>query len=164
MIEPMLFGGMFKDVIDVHPRHDVLGEIGEHYDGVINFTLHGMTAAPFWLMLAGIGTAWYLYMARPEIPGKLMQRCQPVHTLLVKKYYFDEIYYAVFAMGSRILGWVLWQIGDVRIIDGLFVNGSAKVVGAVSAVVRHIQSGYLYHYAFGMIIGLLLLLSLVLVG
>ena len=164
MIEPMLFGEMFKGVIDVHPGHDVLGEIGEHYDGVIQFTLHGMLGAPFLLMLSGVATAWYLYMVRPDIPAKLEQRFRPLHTLLSKKYYFDEVYYGLFAMGSRVLGWALWQIGDVRIIDGLFVNGSAKVVGAVSAVVRHVQSGYLYHYAFGMIIGLLLLLSLVLVG
>jgi NADH-quinone oxidoreductase subunit L len=172
-IEPMLFGDMFHKAVTVHPgEHDVLGELGSHYlhaahsvfGRVMAFTWHGVTALPFWLALAGVATAYYLYMMRPEIPGKLMQRFRPLHTLLTRKYYFDEIYFVVFAMGSRILGWGLWQIGDVKIIDGFFVNGSAKLVGAVSAVVRHIQSGYLYHYAFGMIIGLLLLLSLVLVA
>ena len=170
MIEPMLFGDLFSAngtghlPIVVYPGHDVLGEMGEHYHGVLEFTWHGIRGLPFGLMLAGIGTAWYLYMVRTDIPAQLAERFQPLYRLLTRKYYFDEIYYALFAMGSRILGWGLWQIGDVRIIDGLFVNGSAKVVGAVSAVVRHIQSGYLYHYAFGMIIGLLLLLSLVLIG
>jgi NADH-quinone oxidoreductase subunit L len=170
MIEPMLFGNLFSangtahSPIVVYPGHDVLGELGEHYHGVLAFTWHGVQGLPFWLMLAGIATAWYLYMLRTDIPAQLVERYRPLHTLLTKKYYFDEIYYGLFAMGSRIVGWTLWQIGDVRLIDGLFVNGSAKVVGAVSAVVRHVQSGYLYHYAFGMIIGLLLLLSLVLIG
>ena len=170
MIGPMLFGDLFSAngtghmPVVVYPTHDVLGEMGEHYHGVLGFTWHGVKGLPFWLMLAGIGTAWYLYMVRTDIPAQLAERFQPLFRLLTKKYYFDEIYYGLFAMGSRIVGWVLWQIGDVRLIDGLFVNGSAKVVGAVSAVVRHIQSGYLYHYAFGMIIGLLLLLSLVLIG
>jgi len=170
MIEPMLFGDLFgangstHSPIVVYPAHDVLGEMSEHYHGVLGFTWHGVKGLPFWLMLAGIGTAWYLYMVRTDIPAQLAERFQALYRLLTKKYYFDEIYYALFAMGSRIVGWALWQIGDVRLIDGLFVNGSAKVVGAMSAVVRHIQSGYLYHYAFGMIIGLLLLLSLVLIG
>jgi NADH-quinone oxidoreductase subunit L len=166
----MLFGDMFSAnggahaPIVVYPGHDVLGELGENYHGVLAFTWHGILGAPFWLMVSGIATAWYLYMGRTDVPAQLAERFSPLYTLLTKKYYFDEIYYAVFAMGSRIIGWALWQIGDVRIIDGLFVNGSAKLVGAVSAVVRHVQSGYLYHYAFGMIIGLLLLLSLVLIG
>ncbi len=160
----LLFGGFFGDSITVHPRHDVIGEMGQDFHGWFWFTLHGMMSLPFWLALSGVGTAWYLYIARPDIPAQLQQRFSGLHTLLVKKYYFDEVYYGLFAMGSRVTGWALWRIGDATIIDGLMVNGSAKVVGAVAAVARHVQSGYLYHYAFGMIAGLLLLLTVFVVG
>ena len=160
----LLFGGFFGDSITVHPRHDVIGEMGQDFHGWFWFTLHGMMSLPFWLALSGVGTAWYLYIARPDIPAQLQQRFSGLHTLLTKKYYFDEVYYGVFAMGSRVTGWALWRIGDATIIDGLMVNGSAKVVGAVAAVARHVQSGYLYHYAFGMIAGLLLLLTVFVVG
>jgi NADH-quinone oxidoreductase subunit L len=161
-IEPMLFAepGFFGNAIHVDHAHDTLAHMGEHFHGPLAMILHAFTTWPFWLAAAGVGLAAYLYLVRPDLPAVIVGRTRPVHRLLVKKYYFDEVYAAVFAAGSRGIGWVLWRLGDVRIIDGLVVNGSARTVGWVASLVRHVQSGYLYHYAFGMIIGLLLLLSL----
>jgi NADH-quinone oxidoreductase subunit L len=159
-IERMLFGGFFKGAILVAPEHDVLAKLGEEFHGAAAFVLHGVAAPPFWLALAGIVTAWYLYLRRPELPDVIAARVKWLYTLLQNKYYMDELYEKVFAAGGRGLGRLLWKVGDVAIIDGLFVNGSARVVGWWSAVIRRFQSGFIYHYAFMMIIGVFLLLTL----
>jgi NADH-quinone oxidoreductase subunit L len=156
----MLFGGFFKGAILVAPEHDVLAKLGEEFHGAVAFVLHGVAAPPFWLALAGIVTAWYLYLRRPELPDVIAARVKWLYTLLQNKYYMDELYEKVFAAGGRGLGRLLWKVGDVAIIDGLFVNGSARVVGWWSAVIRRFQSGFIYHYAFMMIIGVFLLLTL----
>ncbi|MGH8750128.1 MAG: NADH-quinone oxidoreductase subunit L [Burkholderiales bacterium] len=157
-IEPMLFGGHFGAAIVVLPQHDVLGHLKEHFHSVLAFTLHGLTALPFWLALAGIATAYYLYLLRTDLPAKLAQRFQAIYTVLDNKYYFDEFYQRLFAGGARGFGNGLWKIGDVALIDGFFVNGTARVVRWGSGLIRQLQSGYIYHYAFGMIIGIFALL------
>lgn len=163
-ISEMGFGGFFGSAIRVVPEHDVLAELGRDYHGALGMVMHGFTAAPFWLALAGVITAWLLYMKFTHIPARIQARLQFLHTLLEQKYYADRFNDWFFAGGSRGIGRLLWQWGDARLIDGLLVNGSARTVGWLAAVVRHVQSGYLYHYAFAMILGLLLMFALFVVG
>jgi NADH-quinone oxidoreductase subunit L len=159
-IGDVVFGGFFGNAIFVAGPHDVLGELGSHYHGIASFMLHGLQAPPFWLAMAGLATAWYLYIYRPDIPGVLKARLHGLHSLLMNKYGFDDFNDKVFAAGSRGLGALLWRVGDRFLIDGAVVNGSAKTVGWLARLVRHVQSGYLYHYAFAMIVGVWLLLTL----
>ena len=161
-VEPMLFAGFFGDAIQVKPEHDALAHVGEGFHGVLGFILHGMMAPPFWLAMSGVGTAYYFYMVRPDIPEAIKQRFSGVHALLENKYGFDSFNEIFFAGGSRGIGGLLWKFGDTKLIDGLVVNGSAYSVGKIAAIIRHLQSGYLYHYAFAMIIGLLIMLAWVL--
>ncbi len=121
--------------------------------------LHAFGTLPFWLALAGVALSWFFYLKRPDIPAAIARHTGTLYTLLSNKYYFDEIYNAVFAAGARGLGTVLWRVGDVAIIDGLFVNGSARLVGWFSGIIRKFQSGLIYHYAFTMIIGVFVLLT-----
>ena len=158
-IQPVLFGEYFGNAILVHDAHDTVGHVAEEFHGSAAFSLHALMTAPFWLMVAGVATAWFLYIKRPDLPGKIAGSVSPIYALLANKFYFDEIYQAVFARGSRRLGTVLWRAGDVALIDGAMVNGSAQIVGWFSGVLRRLQSGYLYHYAFAMIIGLSALLA-----
>jgi NADH-quinone oxidoreductase subunit L len=158
-IGPMLFGDWFKGVLHVLPEHDTLSAIGEGFHGAGGFILHGLFGPAFYLAMAGLGVAFYIYMINPAIADKVKSSLLPVYKLLDKKYWFDEAYQAVFAGGSRGLGKFLWLAGDRGLIDGLAVNGSAYSVGWLAAVVRHLQTGYLYHYAIAMILGLLLLLT-----
>jgi NADH-quinone oxidoreductase subunit L len=160
LLEPMLFGKFFGDAIKVLSSHDVLAELGRGYKGLGPFFAHGFQAPPFFLALAGFGLAWVLYIRAPHLPDLIRTKLQFVYDLLVNKYYADAFNDFVFAGGARRIGRALWQGGDVRVIDGLMVNGTARVVGWVSAMVRHVQSGYIYHYAFAMIIGLFLLMTL----
>jgi NADH-quinone oxidoreductase subunit L len=159
LIGPMLFGGYFGDAIYVTENHDVLKELGHHYHGILGFTLHAFTNLPFYLMSAGFVISWLCYIKFPQIPEQIANRTKLVYKILVNKYFCDDFNQAFFAGGTRGIGRLLWQIGDVKIIDGLVVNGSALTVRWFSGVIRHIQSGYLYHYAFAMILGLLLLLG-----
>ncbi len=158
-IEPLLFGNYFGAAIKVAPSHNVLGEIGQHYHGIGPFIAHGLQSPPFLLATAGIGLAWLLYIRYPEVPEQLRQRLKVVHRVLMNKYYADDFNEFVFARGARRLGSALWRIGDVRIIDGLAVNGTARIIGWFSSVIRHVQTGYVYHYAFAMILGLFLLMT-----
>ncbi len=157
--EPMLFGGYFGEAIFVAPEHDSLARLGEGYHGLVAFLLHGLMAPPFWLAALGVATAWFLYMKRTDLPAKIAARLRPLHTILVEKYGHDRFNDWFFGGGTRGLGGLLWRVGDSALIDGLVVNGSAKVVAWFSGVFRRIQTGYLYTYAFAMIIGLLLLLQ-----
>jgi len=136
-----------------------LAELGEGYHGVWGFTLHAFQAPPVYLALLGVATAWFLYIKSPDLPDKIATTFKPVHQLLLNKYGFDELYQLLFAKGSRGLGQLLWRVGDIRIIDSFFVNGSGIAVKWFSSVVRTVQSGFLYDYAFAMIIGLLMLLA-----
>ncbi|MGB7934829.1 MAG: NADH-quinone oxidoreductase subunit L [Gammaproteobacteria bacterium] len=155
---PVVFGSYFEGAIYVAPAHDVLGELAGHYHGLLGFTLHAFGGPAVYLAAAGTATAWYIYMKNPDIAGNLARRFSGIYRLLVNKYYADDFNDAVFAGGARGVGRLLWKLGDTLLIDGLIINGSARMVGWVAGVVRQVQSGYLYHYAFSMIIGLLLLL------
>ncbi len=159
LVGPMLFGEYFNGVIHVLPQHDVLAKLGEGYHGVVGFVLHCMQAQPFWLATAGVATAWFLFLKRPDLATVISNRLSPIRRILLANYGFDRFNDAFFAGGSRALGRLLWQQGDVSLIDGTMVNGSARLVGWVSGVVRHFQSGYLYHYALVMVLGLVLALG-----
>jgi NADH-quinone oxidoreductase subunit L len=124
------------------------------------FILSGLTSLPLWLALAGIASAAALYLKWTEVPGKIMAAIKPIHTLLENKYYFDRFNEIVFAAGARALGTSLWKKGDVALIDGVMVNGTANKVGALAGLLRRVQTGYIYHYAFIMIFGVFALMSL----
>ena len=159
-IQPMLFGDFFKSVITVNlEKHPAMEELAKLFHGPLQMALHGFTAAPFWLALAGVVLAWYMYMRNPALPAAIKRTCQPIYTLLENKYYLDWFNENVLARGARALGRGLWKIGDQKVIDGALVNGSWKVVAWVSGIVRRLQSGYIYHYAFGMIVGVFVLMT-----
>ncbi len=164
-VEPALFGDLFGDSLFVLPEHDTLARIGAAYEGkhgielVLSMILHGALQPPVILTLLGAVTAWFLYIKRPDLPDTLVRRFSAIHGMLMRKYGFDEFYERVFAGGARRIGHAFWQTGDARLIDGLMVNGTARSVGWISGIVRHIQSGYVYTYAFAMILGLVVLLT-----
>jgi len=156
-VGPMLFGDYFDGVLTVAAVHDTLGQI--HFDSAFGFMLHGMMALPFFLAMAGLATAWYIYTRKPEIARNLAIKFDWLYFIFDRKYGFDEFNQAVFAGGSKLLGKFLWLVGDRALIDGLAVNGSAHSVGRFAMVVRRVQTGMLYQYAMVMIIGLLALLG-----
>lgn len=159
-IEPMLYGEFFKGAIVVNlEKHPAMEELKHLFRGPAQMALHGLTAAPFWLALSGSVLAWYMYMINPALPAAIKRMCMPVFTLLENKYYLDWFNENVLARGTRALGTALWKGGDQKLIDGALVNGSWKLVGWVSGIVRRLQSGYIYHYAFGMIIGVFVLMT-----
>lgn len=161
-VGPWLFEGYFGDSIYVAEQNDVLARIGETYTGVMGFIMHGFVTPAFWLAAAGVGTAYFLYMVRTDLPAKIKARFSGIHRVLDNAYGADDFNDSFFAAGSRKTGHFFWQFGDVKAIDGFIVNGSAKAVGWVAGAIRHLQTGYLYHYAFAMIIGLLVLVSWIL--
>ena len=154
-IGPMLFGDFFKDAIFVADAHEAMAEIAKEFHGPVAMAIHSFTTAPFLLALAGVVSAYYFYMIDPRIPAYIKEKFSPIYNLLENKYYMDKFNEVVVAGGARLLGNGLWNIGDKILIDGLIVNGSAKLVGLFSRLSRKIQSGYLYHYAFVMIVGVL---------
>ncbi|WP_025917912.1 NADH-quinone oxidoreductase subunit L [Herminiimonas sp. CN] len=154
-IEPMLFGNFFKDAIFVAESHEAMAEIAKEFHGSLAMAIHALTTAPFFLALAGVVSAYYFYMVDPRIPAYIKGKFGPIYELLENKYYLDKFNEVVIAGGARVLGNGLWNIGDKTLIDGFIVNGSAKLVGVFSKFSRKIQSGYLYHYAFVMIVGVL---------
>jgi NADH-quinone oxidoreductase subunit L len=159
VVGALLFGDYFGNAVYVAPAHDVLGRLGEHYHGPWAFVLHGLQSPILGLAAAGVMLAWYLYLRQPELPERLRERAGWLYTLLVNKYYLDAFNERVIAGGSRALGGLLWRGGDMAVIDGAAVNGSARLVGWLANVARGLQSGYLYHYAFATIIGLSALLA-----
>jgi NADH-quinone oxidoreductase subunit L len=161
VIGSVLFGNYFGNSIVVAPQHDVIGAMAHEFHGLIGMMMHAPTTAPFWLALSGIALAVYLYLIRPDLPAKIAGRFSLLYRILDRKYGFDELYSWLFAGGARTVGKGLWKGGDVGLIDGLLVNGSARLVGWFAAVIRHIQSGYIYHYAFAMIFGILVLLTII---
>jgi len=159
VIGPVLFGGFFGESIVVAESHDVLAELGRNFHGVFAMMAHALTTWPFWLAVAGIASAAYLYLKRTDLPEKLRQQFSPLYTVLDQKYYFDRFNDWFFAGGARRVGRGLWKGGDVAVIDG-FVDGCATLVGWLASVIRKLQSGYVYTYAFAMIIGMVTLLTL----
>ena len=160
LIGPMLFGGYFGEAIYFSPQHGAVAQMAAEFHGVVGMMTHSLSTAPFWLSIGGIFTAWYLYMVRTDLPEKIKKAAGPLFTLLDRKYFIDEFYSWLFAGGARALGAGLWKIGDVKVIDGFVVNGAARVVGLTALLVRRFQSGYIYHYAFTMIVGVFVLISL----
>ncbi len=160
LIGPMLFGGYFGEAIHFSPQHGAVAQMAAQFHGVVGMMTHSLSTAPFWLSIGGIFTAWYLYMVKTDLPAKIKQAAGPLFTLLDRKYFIDEFYSWLFAGGARALGAGLWKIGDVKVIDGFIVNGAARVVGLTAVLVRRFQSGYIYHYAFTMIVGVFVLISL----
>lgn len=154
-IQPMLFGDFFKDVIFVDAaKHPAMAELAEAFHGPVAMALHGLQTAPFWLALAGVVAAYYMYMVNPALPAAIKRAAQPIYTLLENKYYLDWINENIIARGARALGVGLWKGGDQALIDGAVVNGSWKLVGWFAGVVRWVQSGYIFHYALVMILGI----------
>ncbi|MBT8084733.1 MAG: NADH-quinone oxidoreductase subunit L [Woeseia sp.] len=158
-IKPILFGGFFGEAIFVTAEHDVLARLGETFHGSAGFILHAMQGPAVYLAAAGALTAWFVFLKRPAIAESLKKHFTGVYTLLDRKYFFDELWINGFAAGGRSLGSFLWRKGDESLIDGLMVNGTANSVKRLSGVLRHLQTGYLYHYAFAMIIALTLMLG-----
>lgn len=158
LIDPLVVGDYFKGVITVAHEHDAIHQFSEHFHGVIPFITHGLVTAPFWLAISGLGLAWFIYMRKPEIAEFTRQRFNWLYTLLENKYGFDDFNDKVFARGTVAIGKSFSRIGDRLIIDGA-INGVAMAVGWIAVVARRIQTGYLYHYSFAMILGLIGLLG-----
>ncbi len=163
--DPMLHAGFFGDAIFVAEKTFLSGglEVVKHHEVIespISMALHAFSTLPFWLAVGGVVSAAFFYLKRPDIPAAIKKRFQFIFTLLDNNYYFDKFNDWFFAGGARGVSQIFWKFGDVKFIDGLIVNGSAKLVGMLSGLVRHLQSGYIYHYAFSMIIGVFVLLSI----
>jgi NADH-quinone oxidoreductase subunit L len=159
VVDPMLFGKFFDGVISVLPNHPAMHELGEEWHGWLEFATHGLMTLPFWLVLAGFVVAWYCYLINPRVPAAIKQRLSLVNTILENKYFADWVNEQIIARGARALGRGLWNTGDRGLIDGLIVNGSARTVGLIAAFSRRLQSGFIYHYAFAMIIGIMALVT-----
>jgi NADH-quinone oxidoreductase subunit L len=156
----MLYGDFFKDAIFVDAaKHPAMKELAEGFHGAAAMALHGLSTLPFWLALAGVVVAWWFYLIQPAIPAAIDARLKPLRTLLENKYYLDWFNEHVLARGARLLGLGLWKGGDVGLIDGAVVNGSARAVGALAGVVRQVQTGHLYWYALVMVLGTFALLT-----
>lgn len=159
-IEPMLFGGYFKDAIFINAEaHPVMEELAHEFHGAFAMAAHSLSSPVLWLAFSGVVLSWFFYLKRPEIPTAIKAACGPIYTVLENKYYFDKFNEVVFAGGARLLGKGLWKGGDVGLIDGLVVGGAVRVVGGLSMLARFFQSGHIYHYAFTMIFGVCALLS-----
>jgi len=158
-VEPVLFGDFFGDAIVVDHGRDVLGHIGEHWHGPTALLAHAWQTPVFWLAVAGLVTAWFLYLKRPDLPAAIREKADGIYNVLDRKYYFDDLYIKGFAAWGRTIGTTLWKRGDQYLIDGVLVNGTANSVARLAGVMRHLQSGYLYTYAFAMIIGLTMFLG-----
>ena len=154
-IGPMLFGEFFKDSIIVDAaRHPAMASLGTAFQGAAAMALHSVMTLPFWLAVAGVVSAWWFYLKQPAIPAAIKARFAWAYRLLDNKYYMDWFNEHVLAAGARLIGVGLWKGGDVGLIDGALVNGSARAVGAVAQLVRLLQTGYLYFYALVMLLGL----------
>ncbi|MDZ7866635.1 NADH-quinone oxidoreductase subunit L [Acidovorax sp.] len=159
-IQPMLFGDFFKDVIFVDAvKHPAMAKLAEIFHGPVAMAVHGLQTAPFWLAVAGVALSYYMYMVNPALPAAIKRMCMPIYTLFENKYYLDWINENILARGARALGTGLWKGGDQAIIDGALVNGSWKLVRGVSGVVRWVQTGFIFHYALVMILGVFALMT-----
>lgn len=163
-VDPLLFGGYFKNTIVVLTQHPAMADLQSHWHGWLAYAMHAFTTVAFWLVVAGAVVAWYCYLINPKVPAVIKSKLSGLNYVLENKYFFDLLYEQVFARGSRLLGKGLWQQGDRGLIDGLLVNGSAKLIGSIAAVSRKLQTGYIYHYAFAMIIGLIAAITYIIFG
>jgi len=159
VVQPMLFGDFFQGVIAVFPEHPAMAELAAKWHGWVAYGLHAFITLPFWLVVAGAVIAWYCYLVNPKVPETIQRNLRGVNKVLENKYYVDWVNEQIIARGARWLGTSFWQKGDRGLIDGFIVNGSVKLVGWIAAVSRHVQTGYIYHYAFAMIIGIMALIT-----
>jgi NADH-quinone oxidoreductase subunit L len=162
-IGPMLFGHFFDGAIVISPMHEAMARLGgefHEHGGALGMALHGLMAPPFWLAFAGFALATWFYLIDPSLPAKASRVLAWPIRVLEDKYYADEMWIKGFAGGGLGLGRFASRVGDAGLIDGVFVNGSAWVVDRVASMARRLQSGYLYHYAFAMILGLIVLLAM----
>jgi NADH-quinone oxidoreductase subunit L len=157
-IDPVLFGNYFGASIAIAPQHTGMATLTEEWRGPWEFVVHGLTTWPFWLALSGIAVAWYLYIKRSDLPERIAASAGGLYRLLVNNYYIDRFNDYFFAGGFRRVGSLFSDVGDRSVIDGFFVNGSARLVAATSAVLRQIQSGLIYQYAFAMVLGIVVFL------
>ena len=164
-IEPMLFGDFFKGVItvdnEIHPAMEELKHVFESHGGALGMATHALATAPFWLALAGVALAYFFYIVKPSIPAAIKAKTPILNNILENKYYFDKFNETVIAGGARKIGEFFWKVTDTKLIDGLIVNGSAKVVGVLAEAVRTFQSGLIYQYAFAMVIGVIFFLFII---
>jgi NADH-quinone oxidoreductase subunit L len=159
-IDYMLFGDFFKGAIFIDlEKHAAMEELKSAFHGPSAMALHALTSPPLWLAIAGVALSYYMYMINPAVPAAIKRAASPIYTLLENKYYMDWFNENVLARGARALGVGLWKGGDQAVIDGTVVNGSWKVVGWIASGVRQVQSGYLYHYALVMLLGIFVLMS-----
>lgn len=159
-IKPLLFGEYFDGAIQVLPQHDVLAQLSESFHGSWDFLLHSFTASlAFYMAFLGFSVAWLLYIKFPEIPNKIRTKMRAIVVVLEEKYFFDTLWMKVFPSLGKSIGRILWKQGDEKMIDGALVNGTAYGIRSIASVIRNIQTGYLYHYAFAMIVGLVIILS-----
>ena len=158
-VEPLLYGDYFHDAIFIGQEHRALAEMREEFHGAVEMAMHSFVSLPFILALAGVVLSWFFYLKRPDIPAAIKQSMGGIYTLLDNKYYFDRFNDWFFAGGARGASRFLWKFGDVQLIDGVLVNGTARLVGRFAGVLRNMQTGYVYHYAFAMIAGLFVLLT-----
>ena len=159
-IDPMLFGDFFKDAIYIDgEKHQAMADLMLEFHGPVAMALHAFTTLPFWLALSGVALSYYMYMVNPALPSGIHRMFMPIYTLLENKYYMDWFNERVLVPAARALGTGLWKGGDQAIIDGAVVNGSWRLVGFVSSIVRRFQSGYLYHYALVMLLGVFVLMT-----
>ncbi|MDE2427835.1 MAG: NADH-quinone oxidoreductase subunit L [Burkholderiales bacterium] len=158
-IEPMLFGAFFDKVIFVSEAHHAMEELKHEFQSPVAMAVHAFMSLPFWLAVSGVVSSYFLYLVKPSIPAAIKEKAGFIYTILDNKYYMDRFNEIFFAGGARLLGGGLWNIGDKGLIDGLVVNGSAKLVGWTSRMIRQLQTGYIYHYAFVMIIGVMAFLA-----
>jgi NADH-quinone oxidoreductase subunit L len=157
-VGPMVFGDFFKDVIHVDAaKHGAMAELAGHFHGWAAMGVHALVTPVFWLAAAGVAAAYYCYMVNPALPASIQRRFSGVHRLLENKYYLDRFNEIFFAGGARSIGTGLWKVGDQALIDGAVVNGSARLVGWFAGVLRWVQSGFIYHYAIAMIVGVAVL-------
>jgi NADH-quinone oxidoreductase subunit L len=154
-IGPVLFGGWLSDAINVLPQNDVVAAVGEHFHSPAAMATHALGTAPFWLMIGGFALATFIYLFRPSVADLLQQKMPRLHRILENKFYVDELYQKIFISRAIRIGNELWKKADAGLIDGVLVNGSARLMGTLSARVRLWQSGYLFQYAFAMIVGLI---------
>jgi len=154
-IEPMLFGDFFNNAIYVNSSlHPAMGSLQQAFHSPMGMAEHALTTWPFILALAGVLLAFYMYMVHPAVPAFIQQHVKPLHSLLVNKYFLDDFNEKILARGARWLATGLWKGGDQGLIDGWVVNGSWQMVGKVAMVARRLQTGFLYHYALLMILGM----------
>ena len=158
-VGPIVDGNWFGDAIHVSAAHPAMNALSEHFHDAWSMATHSVSTLVFWLALGGVLAAYLLYIVFTDIPAKIAARFSIIYTILERKYGFDEFNDWFFAGGARRIGSGLWKQGDERVIDGWLVNGTAKLIGRFSGVLRQFQTGYLYTYAFAMLIGVFVLIT-----